>query len=214
MNEQPPEFDGEEVQFGRTTRLVVPPLALGAVKKYAKRIAEFHKLPVEEQMQLTSEIALAALKRNYPDVTIGAPRRPGGPAATCRRVFQARGAGGRLHRRRPPGENAEGTTSQSTGQPSTPSSRPALGWTYPATSTSHVTLHDLAALNAYWSSAPPVHVSVARYLGYKPKASRQNSENLAAEAAAEFGPPRTFVPRVPIQGATDDRSAVHDHGGR
>jgi hypothetical protein len=120
MNEQPPEFDGEEVQFGRTTRLVVPPLALGAVKKYAKRIAEFHKLPVEEQMQLTSEIALAALKRNYPDITaervddlVDLRNMP--------RVFQAvvQASGFTAQ----PTGNAEGGTSQSTGQPSTPSSQ-------------------------------------------------------------------------------------------
>lgn len=61
-------FDGTSLQLGRTT-YVVPPLSLGAVKKVAKRIEGFAKLSVEEQMDLTAEIALLALRRNYPEIT-------------------------------------------------------------------------------------------------------------------------------------------------
>ncbi len=41
----------------------------------------------------------------------------------------------------------------------------------------------LAALNAHWSGSPPVHVMLARFLGYerpKPKQSASQDDELAA----------------------------------
>ncbi|RYF34094.1 MAG: hypothetical protein EOO21_05150 [Comamonadaceae bacterium] len=77
-----------------------------------------------------------------------------------------------------------------------------MGWTFQHIDR-NVTLHDLAALNEYWRGSPPVHVSVAGYLGIG-KASRSRNTDSAGsdtEAAAVLGPARPFTPRVPIQGA-------------
>lgn len=65
------------------------------------------------------------------------------------------------------------------------------------------------ALTAYWAHSPPVHISVARYLGIKPKSAarglagagpgeREASDALIAQTTAMAGPMRKFVPPIPI----------------
>lgn len=48
---------------------VIPPLALGALDQIKDKITDFDKAPFAEQVTLTIDIATAALKRNYPDMT-------------------------------------------------------------------------------------------------------------------------------------------------
>ncbi|RYF34093.1 MAG: hypothetical protein EOO21_05145 [Comamonadaceae bacterium] len=69
MSAEELEFEGVPIKLGRTT-YVLPPLALGAIKRHAAQIQKFGELSLNEQMDLTSAIALAALKRNYPDMTL------------------------------------------------------------------------------------------------------------------------------------------------
>lgn len=75
------------------------------------------------------------------------------------------------------------------------------------------TLHDVKALSDYWATTPPVHISVAAFVGAK-SAKRpaepsqgpgqgQGSQGGVdmAEVAAVAGPSRgKFVPRIPIHG--------------
>lgn len=112
------EFEGAEVKLGRTM-YVVPALGLGAVKKYAKKISEMHTLPLEEQMQLTTEIAHAALKRNYPDMTLERVDELV-DLKNMRSVFDAVVQTSGFTAQGPAGGNATGVASQPTGQPSTP----------------------------------------------------------------------------------------------
>lgn len=44
----------------------------------------------------------------------------------------------------------------------------STGWTYDQVG-EQFDLPRLRAMNEYWAGSPPVHVAVARYLGYKPK---------------------------------------------
>lgn len=121
MNDEQVEFEGTELQLGRT-KYVVPPLSLGAVKKVAKRIENFAGLDVDAQMELTGEIAHLALKRNYPDIT----RERVDDLIDLRnmeQVFQAvvQVSGFTAQRTPPEGlGNGAGVGDQSTGRPSTP----------------------------------------------------------------------------------------------
>lgn len=62
-------FDGIAVTLGGRD-FTVPPLCLRDVKRFLPLMAElFGKSPLE-QMTLTSEVILAALQRNYPELTM------------------------------------------------------------------------------------------------------------------------------------------------
>lgn len=116
MSDAQLEFDGVDVKLGRTT-YVVPPLALGAVKRYAAQIQKFGSLSLEQQMDLTVAIAHAALKRNYPEITTERVEdlvdlRNMGQVFEA--VVQSSGFTAQ------PQGNAVGQAAQSTGQPSTP----------------------------------------------------------------------------------------------
>lgn len=65
----------------------------------------------------------------------------------------------------------------------------------------HFTLPDLASLTRYWKKYPPVHVSVALYLGFGKGESRKvtpEDEARSMEAlAGVLGPPsEKFTPRA------------------
>lgn len=65
----PLKFDGVAVTVGGRD-FTVPPLCLRDVKRFLPIIADlFGKTPIE-QMTVTSEVILAALQRNYPDLTM------------------------------------------------------------------------------------------------------------------------------------------------
>lgn len=62
----------------------------------------------------------------------------------------------------------------------------------------------MAELWLYWRTAPPVHISVAAYLGLGQQAQQQIKRELSDEDVVELGtiagPARSkFVPPIPIQ---------------
>lgn len=68
-----PRFAGQEMTLGGTT-FVVPPIALGALKTLLPKIQSLQLsdqgVPGIAQVEDALEICLAALKRNYPDLTL------------------------------------------------------------------------------------------------------------------------------------------------
>jgi hypothetical protein len=68
-----PRFAGQAVNLGGTT-YIVPPLALGALKQLLPKIKALtigeDLLPDLSQVVDLLEICLAALKRNYPELTL------------------------------------------------------------------------------------------------------------------------------------------------
>jgi hypothetical protein len=70
-----------------------------------------------------------------------------------------------------------------------------------------VTLHDLRGLTAYWRRSPPVHLSVAAYLGIGGASGSggvqpppADPDTTKAELASVAGPPRVkFVPPARMQ---------------
>lgn len=47
----------------------IPPLSLGALQRFQKQLANYTGGIDPETVQLTIDVATAALKRNYPDIT-------------------------------------------------------------------------------------------------------------------------------------------------
>ena len=66
-----PRVKGQEIDLGGTA-FVVPPLALGSVKELLPRIQKMQALdgiPTADDIDTAIDVALAAINRNYPDVT-------------------------------------------------------------------------------------------------------------------------------------------------
>lgn len=118
MNGDDVEFEGTELKLGRAI-FIVPPLGLGAAKRLVGRIADFGKLPIEEQMDLAGEMAYLALKRNYPDLT---RERVDDlvDLGNMNQVFEAVAKVSGFTAQRVPAGNSPGETAGSTGLPSTP----------------------------------------------------------------------------------------------
>lgn len=68
----------------------------------------------------------------------------------------------------------------------------------------------LSAFNKYWERTPPVHQSVAVYLGIKPKREARLPSTVVDEATDYIG---DFLADETIQTATDDahQSRPNDH---
>ena len=69
-NEVPhPIIPGVEIELAGTV-YVVPPISLGALQRFQKRLKTFGGGAGEDDYLLVSDCTLAALKRNYPDITM------------------------------------------------------------------------------------------------------------------------------------------------
>lgn len=73
MTTQDVEFDGIPIKLGRSSDgkprvMVLPPLAFRQLKKFRASLAGFDSTALtDESIDLVRDIAIAALKRNYPD---------------------------------------------------------------------------------------------------------------------------------------------------
>ena len=63
------KIKGIEVEMGGTVR-VVPPLNLNSLEQLQDRLAGFSGGMDKESISIIKDAALAALKRNYPDITM------------------------------------------------------------------------------------------------------------------------------------------------
>jgi hypothetical protein len=74
MAPQDVEFEGIPIKLGRSSDgkprvLVLPPLAFRQLKKFRTQLADFDSSVLsDESIDLVRDIAIAALKRNYPDM--------------------------------------------------------------------------------------------------------------------------------------------------
>ena len=62
-------IEGKTINIGGRD-FTVPPLCLRDVKRFLPMMTELYGKSPMEQMTLTSEVILAALQRNYPDLTM------------------------------------------------------------------------------------------------------------------------------------------------
>lgn len=69
MNTQDVEFEGIPIKLGRSRVLVLPPLAFRQLKKFRAELADFDGTVLSDKsIDLVRDLAIAALKRNYPDM--------------------------------------------------------------------------------------------------------------------------------------------------
>ncbi len=114
-----PKYKGVQVDLGGQL-YTVPPLTLGAIEDNEERIRNVEILPHTEQLRLTIDLAHAALRRNYPELTRDEVRELidlGTAGAVYAAVMSVSVP------KADPGEAP--AVASGTGQPSTPTSQPA-----------------------------------------------------------------------------------------
>lgn len=59
---------GQPIKLGGVV-YTIPPLSLGAVELYEEQLDKMESLPRTQQLRLIVDVAHAALRRNYPEIT-------------------------------------------------------------------------------------------------------------------------------------------------
>lgn len=62
-----PRFPGRELNLGGRV-FVMPALSLGAIEELEESFTTFQRKPIRDQMKFIVDVALRALRRNYPDL--------------------------------------------------------------------------------------------------------------------------------------------------